>query len=53
MTDQSRPDDPARPTDQSRGTLDAETVEWIIEAVEQRVIEELERRGLRYNPGVF
>jgi hypothetical protein len=44
---------PSRPVDQSSAVVDAETIEWIIEAVEERVLEELERRGLRYNPGVF
>lgn len=33
--------------------LPPETLDWIIEKVEQRVVEELERRGMRYNPGVF
>jgi hypothetical protein len=33
--------------------LPPETLEWIIEKIEQRVIDELERRGLRHNPGVF
>ena len=40
-------------TDQSPTVFNAETIEWIIEAVEERVLEELERRGQRYNPGVF
>jgi hypothetical protein len=39
--------------EQSPATITAETIEWIIEAVEERVLEELERRGLRHNPGVF
>src|SRR5262249_6181005 len=30
-----------------------ELIELIIEAIEDRVIDELERRGRRYNPGVF
>jgi hypothetical protein len=30
-----------------------ELIERIIEAIEDRVIDELERRGRRYNPGVF
>jgi len=30
-----------------------ELIERIIEAVEERVVNELERRGRRYNPGVF
>lgn len=33
--------------------LTPETLEQIIEAVEERIIEDLERRGLRHNPGVF
>ena len=33
--------------------LPPETLEWIIERVERHVIDELERRGLRHNPGVF
>ena len=41
------------PVDQSPAPVDEETLEWIIEAVEARVLEELERRGMRYNPGVF
>jgi hypothetical protein len=28
-------------------------LEQIIDALEQRVLEELERRGLRHHPGVF
>jgi hypothetical protein len=28
-------------------------IERIIEAIEERVINELERRGRRFNPGVF
>jgi hypothetical protein len=34
-------------------TLSPEQLERIIEAVEQRVIDELERRGLRHRPEVF
>jgi hypothetical protein len=30
-----------------------ELIERIIEAIEDRVIDELERRGRRFNPGVF
>jgi hypothetical protein len=30
-----------------------ELIERIIEAIEDRVIDELERRGRRHNPGVF
>jgi hypothetical protein len=33
--------------------LAPETLEWIIERVERHVIEELERRGVRHNPGVL
>jgi hypothetical protein len=32
---------------------DAELVERVVEALEQRVIDELERRGLWRTPGVF
>jgi hypothetical protein len=46
-------DSPLVSADQSPAVFNAETIEWIIEAVEQRVLEELERRGQRYNPGVF
>jgi hypothetical protein len=52
-TDLSSTTEASKPTDQSQTKVDAETIESIIEAVEQRVLEELERRGLRYNPGVF
>jgi hypothetical protein len=41
------------PTEQSPAVINAETIEQIIEAVEERVLEELEQRGLRHNPGVF
>jgi hypothetical protein len=37
----------------SSAPLAAETIEWIIEQIEERVLEELDRRGLRNNPGVF
>jgi hypothetical protein len=33
--------------------INAATLEAIIDALEQRVIDELERRGLRHHPGVF
>ncbi len=46
-------DTPSGSAEQSRAVINAETIEWIIEAVEERVLEELERRGLRHNPGVF
>jgi hypothetical protein len=46
-------DTPAPNPDRSATPISDETIEWIIEAVEQRVVEELERRGLRHNPGVF
>ena len=42
-----------QPTEESSSPLSAEAIEWIVDALEQRVIEELERRGLRNNPGVF
>jgi hypothetical protein len=35
------------------GSVDAATFEALLEALEQRVIDELERRGLRHHPGVF
>jgi hypothetical protein len=44
---------PSHPVDQAPTPVDEATIEWIIEAVEARVLDELERRGLRYNPGVF
>jgi hypothetical protein len=44
---------PSNPVDQAPAPVDEATIEWIIEAVEARVLEELERRGMRYNPGVF
>jgi hypothetical protein len=46
-------DTPPGSAEQSPAVVNAETLEWIIEAVEERVLEELERRGLRHNPGVF
>jgi hypothetical protein len=39
--------------ERSSAPVSEETLEWIIERVERHVIEELERRGLRHNPGVF
>ncbi|HET9077883.1 MAG TPA: DUF4157 domain-containing protein [Acidimicrobiales bacterium] len=33
--------------------MSSETLDWIVEAVEERVLAELERRGLRFQPGVF
>lgn len=33
--------------------ISQETLDWIVEAVEERILAELERRGLRYQPGVF
>ena len=41
------------PPPESSAPLTAELIERIIEAVEQRVIDELERRGLRHRPEVF
>jgi hypothetical protein len=41
------------PTESSSPPISPETMDWIIETIEQRVVEELERRGLRNNPGVF
>jgi hypothetical protein len=37
----------------SAPTLTPEMLERIIDALEERVLEELERRGLRHHPGVF
>jgi hypothetical protein len=31
----------------------AELIDRIVDAIEQRVIDELERRGRRHHPGVF
>ena len=45
---------PAPPlVEQASPPLPPETLEWIIEQIEQRIIDELDRRGLRHNPGVF
>lgn len=33
--------------------ISQETLDWIVEAVEERILTELERRGLRFQPGVF
>jgi hypothetical protein len=41
------------PVPTSSAPVSEETLEWIIERIEQRIIDELERRGMRYNPGVF
>jgi hypothetical protein len=46
-------DPSSHPVEQSPAPLSAEALETIIDALEQRVIEELERRGWRHNPGVF
>jgi hypothetical protein len=35
------------------GGINAATFDALVEALEQRVIDELERRGLRHHPGVF
>jgi hypothetical protein len=45
--------EPPSPPVGSTAPLAEETIEWIIEQVEQRVLDELDRRGLRYNPGVL
>ena len=37
----------------SDAPVSAETFEWLLDALEQRVIDELERRGRRHDPGVF
>ena len=39
--------------DTSAGPSTAELVDWIVEQVERRVLEDLERRGRRHTPGVF
>ena len=39
--------------DQSTSRISAETLDWIVEAVEERVLAELERRGVRFHPEVF
>lgn len=39
--------------DTSSAPISAETLDWIVEAVEERVLAELERRGMRFQPGVF
>lgn len=39
--------------DQSTAPISAETLDWIVEAVEERILAELERRGMRFQPGVF
>ncbi|HLI02452.1 MAG TPA: hypothetical protein VKV06_16810 [Acidimicrobiales bacterium] len=41
------------PVGSSSAPVSEETLQWIIERIEQRIIDELERRGIRYNPGVF
>lgn len=38
---------------QSQHLITAETLDWIVEEIEERVLAELERRGLRFQPGVF
>jgi hypothetical protein len=38
---------------QTIGGVDIELFDALVDALEQRVIDELERRGLRHNPGVF
>jgi hypothetical protein len=37
----------------STAPVNAEMIERIVDALEERVVNELERRGLRYRPGVF
>ena len=39
--------------DSSSSPISAETLDWIVEAVEERILAELERRGMRFQPGVF
>lgn len=46
--------EPTPPTIQpSSAPNAAEILEWIVEHVEQRVVDELERRGRRHVPEVF
>jgi hypothetical protein len=40
-------------TESSSAGIDADLIERIVEAVERRVMDELERRGLRHRPEVF
>ncbi len=44
---------PSAPVGASSGPISAELLERIIDALEERVLHELERRGLRHNPEVF
>ena len=39
--------------DSSSAPISAELLDWIVDAVEERILEELERRGMRFQPGVF
>jgi hypothetical protein len=39
--------------DQSTGPATGELIDWIVEQVEQRVLRDLERRGLRHRPEVW
>jgi hypothetical protein len=41
------------PVGLSSGPISAELLERIIDALEERVLHELERRGLRHSPEVF
>lgn len=46
--------EPTPPTvDASSAPTAAEVLEWIVEQVERRVLDELERRGARHVPEVF
>lgn len=49
----SPPAPPLPLVERSSHPLSEETLDWIVEAVEERILAELERRGLRYQPGVF
>lgn len=42
-----------RPVPSTAAPVSEETLQWIIERIEQRIVDELDRRGLRNNPGVF
>ena len=49
----SAPTSPISRIEQSTHPISQDTLDWIVEAVEERILAELERRGLRYQPGVF
>ena len=49
----SAPFSPPPLVEASTHPISQETLDWIVEAVEERILTELERRGLRFQPGVF